>query len=230
MLSNPHYSVWINLDAAMDSWRSPVYDHYNISLRRDTTATGHPMSLVFVFECKFNQQDHPTLTRLRNKTSEGTGNLKKAMDVCLKSLGQSNHSQMASDTTNTLPSGQYTYATHRALIALRCAKNFRPFNMVTDSDYILEVLLLRPGTKIPDPSTVSRDIKHIYEQMALHVKNYFLVRLILYVKNPRRPWTDMYIFTEYWWACASSSGWLDFATHLRIPWTSDYLVCWWKYT
>ncbi|KAF5311813.1 hypothetical protein D9619_002319 [Psilocybe cf. subviscida] len=162
------------IDAAMDSWRSPVYDHYNISLRRDTTATGHPMSLVFVFECKFNQQDHPTLTRLRNKTSEGTGNLKKAMDVCLKSLGQSNHSQMASDTTNTLPSGQYTYATHRALIALRCAKNFRPFNMVTDSDYILEVLLLRPGTKIPDPSTVSRDIKHIYEQMALHVKNYFL--------------------------------------------------------
>ncbi|KAF5315255.1 hypothetical protein D9619_006958 [Psilocybe cf. subviscida] len=138
------------IDAAMDSWRSPVYDHYNISLRRDTTATGHPMSLVFVFECKFNQQDHPTLTRLRNKTSEGT------------------------DTTNTLPSGQYTYATHRALIALRCAKNFRPFNMVTDSDYILEVLLLRPGTKIPDPSTVSRDIKHIYEQMALHVKNYFL--------------------------------------------------------
>lgn len=104
--------------------------------------------------------------------------MKRAMDACLKATGQVHPSQatsLAATNSSTLPSGPYTYATHCALIALRCAKSFRPFNMVSDQDYLLEVLLLRPGTKVPSPSTVSCDIRHIYEQMAIHVRNYFSV-------------------------------------------------------
>lgn len=169
----------MNLGAALDGWQSPVYDHYNTSLQHLTTPDGHPRSLLFVFTCKLNMPDHPIITRPREKTSEGTGNLKKAMDVCLKKSGQfySSHSTLSTKTAST---GPYTYATHRVLIALRCAKNYRPFNMVSDEDYIAEVCLLRPGTKIPDPATISRDVKRIYEGMALHVKKYFLVSLYLY--------------------------------------------------
>ena len=70
----------------------------------------------------------------------------------------------------------YTEAAHCALIALRCAKNHRPFNSVLDEDYQAEVNMLRPGTKLPHPVTVSRDIQAIYLDMSMHVHDYFQVR------------------------------------------------------
>lgn len=69
----------------------------------------------------------------------------------------------------------YSAAAHRALIALRCAKNARPLNSVLDDDYQLEVEMLQPGTKIPHPMTVQQDLLHIYMQASIAVKNYFLV-------------------------------------------------------
>jgi hypothetical protein len=69
----------------------------------------------------------------------------------------------------------YSEAAHHALIALRCAKNARPINSVLDDDYKHEVEMLRPGTKIPHPMTVQRDLLYIYVQAAIAVKNYFLV-------------------------------------------------------
>ncbi|KAF8960345.1 hypothetical protein BDZ97DRAFT_1604568, partial [Flammula alnicola] len=69
----------------------------------------------------------------------------------------------------------YSEAAHCALIALRCAKNARPINSVLDEDYKLEVEMLRPGTKLPSPMTVQRDLLYIYEQASIAVKNYFLV-------------------------------------------------------
>ena len=67
----------------------------------------------------------------------------------------------------------YSEAAHRALIGLRCAKSHRPFNSVLDDDYQTEVQMLRPGTKIPHPMTVSRDVNAMYFEMSKHVRNYF---------------------------------------------------------
>lgn len=112
-------------------------------------------------------------------TSKGTSNLNKSVKACLKASGQTGASNTMSITdANTTVSVRYSPATHRALIALQCAKNFRPFNMVTDDDYIREVFMLRPNTHIPDPATISRDIKHIYNEMSVHVKGYFKVNPI----------------------------------------------------
>lgn len=69
----------------------------------------------------------------------------------------------------------YTPAAHRGLIALRSAKNNRPFNAVLDEDYIREVQMLRPGAVLPSPITVSRDINLIYTEMSRKVKEYFMV-------------------------------------------------------
>jgi hypothetical protein len=69
----------------------------------------------------------------------------------------------------------YTEAAHCALIALRCAKNHHPFNSVLDEDYQAEVDMLCPGTKLPHPATVSRDIQAIYLDMSRHICNYFQV-------------------------------------------------------
>ena len=71
---------------------------------------------------------------------------------------------------------QYTKARHRALIALRCAVDKRPFESVSDALYIEEVDLLRPGTTLPHPTTVSRDVHALYSEGSKSVKEYFAVR------------------------------------------------------
>jgi hypothetical protein len=47
--------------------------------------------------------------------------------------------------------------------------------MVKDDLYRAEIELLRPGTIIPSPSTISRDIQDIYTAGSLAVKGYFSV-------------------------------------------------------
>jgi len=80
------------------------------------------------------------------------------------------------DTTVVPP---YSVSGHRALIALRCAKSFRPFNMVRDKFYKMEVEMLRPGTHLPHPGTVSKDINHLYQELSKDVRAYFEVRSLL---------------------------------------------------
>lgn len=214
------------LEATTSQWRSTVYDHYKITLHCNLTSEGLPKLIDLVYECKFGFADHKPLTQHRKKTAEGTSNLKKAADACTATSGQS-QSSVSTSTTPNIPRLQYTYATHRVLIALRCAKNFRPFNMVSDSDYIMEVILLCPGTQTPDPSVISRNIKHIYECMSIHVKDYFLVSFIYMI-------IDLYWYTtnaeHCQWTCSSSSGWLDLTTHFFISWAGNYMVCWWSDT
>jgi hypothetical protein len=106
-------------------------------------------------------------------------NLSKAMRNCIKASGQMGPgpSQHSTDIDTPCPAAlqYYSVAGHCALIALQCAKFAQPFNMITDDEYVYEVLMLRPHTIIPDPSTILRDIKHIYAQMSIHVKSYFSV-------------------------------------------------------
>ncbi|KAF8985715.1 hypothetical protein BDQ17DRAFT_1260059, partial [Cyathus striatus] len=57
-----------------------------------------------------------------------------------------------------------------------CTKNYCPFNSVLDEEYQMEVEMLRPGTKIPHPITVSHDIQALYIAFSRCVKEYFAVR------------------------------------------------------
>ncbi|KAF8232542.1 hypothetical protein L208DRAFT_1271467, partial [Tricholoma matsutake] len=64
---------------------------------------------------------------------------------------------------------------HCTLMALQCTKTHHPFNSILDEDYQAEVEMLQPGTIIPSPQMVSRDIKAMYTEMSKHVRNYFMV-------------------------------------------------------
>jgi hypothetical protein len=101
-------------------------------------------------------------------THDGTSNLRKDINACLKKQG-------INIETSSSPVIPYSEHAHRALIALRVAKNGRPVNFVTDEDYICEVQMLRPGTKIPHPTTVQCDLLQIYAQTSILVRNYFAV-------------------------------------------------------
>ncbi|KAF8965912.1 hypothetical protein BDZ97DRAFT_1658276 [Flammula alnicola] len=125
--------------------------------------------MTLIFTCKTHPQNHTSVrTRLRGKSGDGTSNLQKDVDTCLRKQGR----ERVKPAPAAIP---YSEAAHRALIALRCAKNARPINSVLDEDYKLEVEMLRPGTKLPSPMTVQRDLLYIYEQASIAVKNYFLV-------------------------------------------------------
>ncbi len=156
-------------EASKATWRSNVYDHFNISLRREMDGNGEPFRMVFVFTCKVDPRNHTIHLRPRMSSAFGTKNLQDGVHACNKRIG------IVSGTSTQLVGEPYTPAGHRALIALRCAKNHRPFNSVLDEDYQAEVEMLRPGTVIPAPKTVSRDIKTLYAEMSKNVKNYFMV-------------------------------------------------------
>ncbi|KAF9046160.1 hypothetical protein BJ165DRAFT_1583618, partial [Panaeolus papilionaceus] len=152
--------------AHKDTWNSNVYDHYSITIRRNEQNG----SIDFIFTCATHPENHPSLIiRPRKNTSHGTSNLRKQAVVCDKKQGKE-----TSKKISTAPI-KYSEGAHRVLIALRCAKYGRPFNMVSDEEYLLEVQMLRPETKVPLPITVQRDLIHIYEHASTHIRSYFQV-------------------------------------------------------
>ena len=158
-------------DSSRETWKSSVYNHYNITVRRDEDGK----TFYYVFSCKYNHPGHQVLERARMKNGNGTTNLKNANDRCDRARGVH-----APETNHALSAPQYSPARHRALIALRCAVHNRPVNSVNDALYHEEVQLLRPGTIIPSDITVARDITFLYHNLAKRVKKYFVVRSFSY--------------------------------------------------
>jgi len=164
---DPYHKLSLTVPPAASSrtWKSSVYDHYHVSVKR---VEGDDRHIDFIFTCKYGSSNHPPQRRRRMGTKDGTGNLRRTLTKC---LGQP-QSEIQPHPTEDVP---YSPAAHRALIALRCAVSKRPFNSVSDPFYAQEVHMLRPGTKLPSPSTVSRDVAAMYENGSEIVKQYFSV-------------------------------------------------------
>ena len=113
---------------------------------------------------------HESHKRLRMKTGDGTTNLQKTALACDALQGLTASVTVATPTS-------YTPAAHRTIIAMRSATSNCPFNAVTDKYYKMEVEMLRPGTVIPHPTTVSQDIKHLYVELSKTVRKYFKVSI-----------------------------------------------------
>ncbi len=133
-----------------------------------------PVEIISIFTCKINPENHTSHYQARFKTSSGTTNLLNGIKQCDKRNNITSHSLLSSS-----PSLPYSIATHRTLLALRCATNNRPFNIVNDQFYEIEVDMLRPGTKLPSANTLSRDTTLLYQEMSREVKNHFSVSLII---------------------------------------------------
>lgn len=164
----PRFLNISNTDESRKHWRSAVYSHYNVSLER----CSETQTLTFRFTCRFDPTGHPSVTRARLATSHGTSNLDRGRKKCDKARGIKAN---PSNDPQQQPTPPYSFAKHRVLIAARCASSRRPFNSVADPHYIQEVELLRPGTKLPSPATVSRDLNKMYEFGAGAVREYFSV-------------------------------------------------------
>ncbi|KAJ7018633.1 hypothetical protein C8F04DRAFT_934065, partial [Mycena alexandri] len=109
------------------------------------------------------------------QASQGTGNLAKTKKSCEEQRGAVGDTNKGAQQDLHRSVSSYTPARHRALIALRCASSHRPFNTVRDEFYLEEVEMLRPGTKVPSPATISRDVQTLYVAGSQMIKDYFKV-------------------------------------------------------
>jgi hypothetical protein len=160
-------------------WKSKAYDHFNIKLERHLDADGEPHHLEYKFSCRFDPTNHGHHVRKRMATGHGTQNLNRGIDQCLKNrnLDKGADSHAGAQQTLHKTISTYTPSAHRALIALHCAVSKRPFEIVRDPHYMKEVEMLRPGTVLPSPRTVSRDVNDIYKDGSVAVREYFSVSM-----------------------------------------------------
>jgi hypothetical protein len=70
---------------------------------------------------------------------------------------------------------QFSSARFRALLALWCARNHRPYELVQDELFGAIIDELRPGALLPDSTTLSRDVKGIYHHNMASIRQYFEV-------------------------------------------------------
>jgi hypothetical protein len=149
---------------AKSTWRSTVYNHFNITLHHKLDVRSKPKALSFVFTCKVDPAHHPVHIRARMFTGHETKNIQDGIKACNKCIGTTTGTMAAKST------GQpYSTAAHCTLIAMQCAKNHCPFNFILNEDYRAEIEMLHPRTILPSPQTVSCDIKFIYAEMSKNV-------------------------------------------------------------
>ncbi|KAJ7265762.1 hypothetical protein C8J57DRAFT_1069203 [Mycena rebaudengoi] len=148
------------------------------------------------------------------QASQGTGNLSKTNAKCDKSRGASGDTNKGAQQDLHRSQRRYTPARHRALIALRCASSHRPFNAVRDAFYLEEVELLHPGTQVPSPTTVSRDVQTLYLARSKMAKDYFKVPFLTFISLP----LDLITQQNYYGAI-----------HAVIDgWTAPFVASLWK--
>jgi hypothetical protein len=68
----------------------------------------------------------------------------------------------------------------RAHIARWCAESNRPMNVVKDRQFLHLMKAGRPGTSLPTPSTVARDVKASFEKCRERIDKILKVGLTLY--------------------------------------------------
>jgi hypothetical protein len=202
----------------MEKWKSPVYEHYDLSVERLTNSNGSPLKIRFKFTCRFDPINHPAHFRDREKTAQGTTNLSRGMKACLKIRGTDGDSAANSQQNLHRTISTYTEHRHRALISLRCAASHRAFNMIEDPLYLEEIEMLRPGTRVPSTSTVSRDLQTLYQEGSKLVVDYFSVCFRLFQNF------NLIYYPEILGLHSPCCRWLDSSLCCVIPRYCRYLV------
>jgi hypothetical protein len=146
------------------------------------------------------------VTRARHDDS--TSNLRRHVLTCA-----GNPAAASSGSIKSFAAGsKYTPASYRMKIALWAALHHRPFLIVEDPELLDIFLDLNSHVETPSASTVSHDVKEIFQMSQKCVGAFLQLCLDLaifpLISAP---------FSELPWPSASLHRWLDSATSDRIP-------------
>ncbi|KAG6807412.1 hypothetical protein H0H92_007644 [Tricholoma furcatifolium] len=173
------------LERLQATWRSPVYSFFKPKV--EISYEGERK--VHIFHCAAKRcKEKGSVRRYQDsKDKAATSNLKTH---AIKCFGEDVVNAVFHKDDSTLSRNGSIFAafarqgqqpvsiSHRALstdetqhvssfslarIALWCAESNRPMKLVTDRQFTILMKAGRPGTSIPSPSTVSRDVKATFE-------------------------------------------------------------------
>ncbi|KAG6913790.1 hypothetical protein DXG01_004289 [Tephrocybe rancida] len=169
----------VTLECLRATWCSAVYGFFKTKV--DIVYKGKCKAHVFYCAAK-RCKGKGTVRRFQDSTDKaGTSNLKTH---AIKCFGQDTVDAAFKQKTPSAPSdgsiftafsrqGQQpisiSHCTHtsdeaRAHMALWCSESHRAMRVVRDHQFITLMKAGRPGTTLPSPSTVSRDIKAAFER------------------------------------------------------------------
>ena len=112
----------------------------------------------------FLYSSHPSITVSRARHDESTSNLKHHVDQCAPPASGESRA-----ITAYAHGSAYNTATHRMKLALWVARRHRPFAIVEDPELLDIFHDLNDKCATPSASTVSRDVKEIFQVTRLKV-------------------------------------------------------------
>ncbi|KAI0804478.1 hypothetical protein BC629DRAFT_1283162 [Irpex lacteus] len=139
-------------DLQRSKWRSKVYKHFHDPPTMIESPDGE---VHYKFICKTKPSAVP-LTRVRWDTS--TGNLGRHLNHCAGKAAPPGQG------INDFAHGStYSKARMRYLCAVWVARHHRPFTIVQDDELVDIFRMLYSRVEVPHPTTLSRDVREIYE-------------------------------------------------------------------
>ncbi|GJF00030.1 hypothetical protein PsYK624_163070 [Phanerochaete sordida] len=140
------------LEAQQALWRSFVYDHFEAPVI--VIVDGE---VKYKFICKTSPSTKP-LTRAR--WDDSTSNLVRHVNACKKTSkpppGQKAIDAFAQGST-------YNPAKFRIKLSIWIARRHRPYAIVQDPEFLEILQMLNSKVEVPHPTTISRDIREIFE-------------------------------------------------------------------
>lgn len=115
-----------------------------------------------------HRKPNTAVTRARHDDS--TSNFKRHCASCISV----SNAQLAGQLTMPMFAGGSTYSNAKLhyLLVKWCACNSRPMLIVKDEAYVEQLKMFNQGVQIPSDTTVSRDIKCVFQVAQTHVKEF----------------------------------------------------------
>jgi len=150
----------------MKSWRSEVYQHFNMPLILCSDSDGVSYEfhcngwskLLYFMICVKCYLRNPSVTVTRARHDDSTSNLVRHVRDCDKTAPPGSGSITAFTQGST-----YTPHKLRMKIALWVARRNRPFSIIEDPELIDILMDLNSKVVTPSRYTVSRDVKEIFQ-------------------------------------------------------------------
>ena len=184
-LFRPSHSVlyyMFPLAKQVETWTSPVYNHYKspptiftdphgvLKYRFICKAYVHRLSLSLLL-LTYGLYSHPEISVVRARHDVSTSNLNQHEKKC-NGVREANQTSVTSFTHGSTYSKELLHV----YVALWTATSYRPFTIAEDPYFVKIVKMFNPNAVLPSDTTVSKDIREFFQIGRKNLKTFIAVR------------------------------------------------------